>query len=462
VRVSLKRGVVRIEDLKASLRKKLPEHLRAWVKQKWIDEEVPAATVERLVKDLSLSFEPADIVNEVMSFGSPTPIEVVVSGGSKMADNREYAAKIHEQLALVPSIRDLRYAQSLNYPTADVHINREKAAGSAVTSEDVARSLVTSTSSSRFVAPNFWRDPSSGIGYQVQVEVPQALMRSSVDLEMVPVRSGGDTPPQLLREVAEVTAGTTPGQIDRYNMRRLVSLTANIEGEDLGRVAGHIADAISAAGPPPKGVDIDVRGQVTPMRELFLWLTVGLGVAVVVIFLLLTAYYQSLLLALTAVAAIPAVLCGVVAMLLVTGTTLNIQSFMGAIMAVGVAVANAILLVTFADRYRHEGGDSLEAAELGAKTRVRPILMTSFAMIAGMTPMALGFGDGGDETAPLGRAVIGGLLASTVATLLLLPAVFALLLGRSSTASASLSPTDPNSPHYVPNSEDVTSRASHE
>jgi multidrug efflux pump subunit AcrB len=311
-------------------------------------------------------------------------------------------------------------------------------------------------------SPNFWRDPGSGIGYQVQVEVPQALMRSSVDLETVPVKKRRRCSPQLLREVADVTEGTMPGQIDRYNMRRLVSMTANIEGEDLGRVAQHLSDAIGAAGTPPTGVQVDVRGQITPMWEIFLWLSIGLAFAVVVIFLLLTAYYQSLLLALTSVAGVPAVLCGVVIMLLATGTTLNIQSFMGAIMAVGVAVANAILLVTFADRYRHEGKNSLEAAELGAKTRVRPILMTSFAMIAGMTPMALGFGDGGDETAPLGRAVIGGLLASTAATLLLLPAVFALLLGRSSTASASLSPTDPNSPHYIPNFEASTSGTSHE
>ncbi len=252
-----------------------------------------------------------------------------------------------------------------------------------------------------------------------------------------------------------------PGEIDRYNMRRIVSMTANIEGEDLGRVSRRIARAIDDAGAPPAGVQVDVRGQVTPMIEMFQGLAFGLVVAVVVIFLLLTAYFQSVRLALTAVAAVPAVLCGVVLMLLATRTTLNIQSFMGAIMAVGVAVANAILLVTFADRYRREGQTAVRAGIEGARTRVRPILMTSLAMIAGMVPMALGLGEGGDQTTPLGRAVIGGLLASTLATLTLLPAVFAFIMGRSSTSSVSLSPTDPESRYFVANPQELDPRAPH-
>jgi multidrug efflux pump subunit AcrB len=394
-----------------------------------------------------------------MSFGSPTPIEVVVSG-PKMADNRAYAEKLHGQLAAVASLQDLQYGQSLDYPTVDVQINREKAAVTGVSSEEVARSLLAATSSSRFVVPNFWRDPASGIGYQVQVEIPQALMRSATDVETVPVKTGGSTP-LLLRDLADVKEGTMPGEVDRYNMRRVVSMTANIEGEDLGRVSGRISSAITASGTPPAGVQVDVRGQVTPMREMFQGLAFGLAVAVGVIFLLLTAYFQSVRLALTAVAAVPAVLCGVVIMLLATRTTLNIQSFMGAIMAIGVAVANAILLVTFAERYRREGRTAVDAAVEGARTRVRPILMTSLAMIAGMIPMALGLGEGSDQTAPLGRAVIGGLLASTLATLTLLPAVFALIMGRSSTRSASLSPTDPESQYYIADPEQLDPRITH-
>jgi multidrug efflux pump subunit AcrB len=460
IRVSLKPGTIRIEELKKRLRDKLPTHLREWTKRKWVDQGESPDRVERQLQNLRVSFEPADIVNEVMSFGSPTPVEVVVSG-PKMADNREYAARVYQQLSTLSSVRDLQYGQSLDYPTVDIKIDRERAGMAGVATEDVARSAVASTSSSRFVVPNFWRDPGSGIGYQVQVEVPQTLMRSSADVETVPVKTNGETP-ILLRDVAEVKEGTMPGEVDRYNMRRIVSMTGNIEGEDLGRVAAHIAEALQAVGPPPAGVQVDVRGQVTPMREMFRGLGIGLAVAVVVILLLLTAYFQSVRLALTAVAAVPAVLLGVVLMLLVTRTTLNIQSFMGTIMAMGVAVANAILLVTFAERSRREGLSSLEAAVNGAQTRLRPIAMTSLAMIVGMIPMALALGEGGDETAPLARAVIGGLLASTVATLTLLPAVFALIMGRSSTRSVSLSPTDPESRYYEPNPEELDPGTSHE
>jgi multidrug efflux pump subunit AcrB len=459
MRVALKHGVVRVEELKRRLREKLPDHLRAWTARKWIAEGEPSHRAAGRLKELRVSFEPADIINEVMSFGSPTPVEVVVSG-PKMADNRAYAARLYEHLATVPALRDLQYGQALDYPTVEVAIDREKAALSGVTGEEFARSLVAATSSSRFVVPNFWRDPNSGIGYQVQVEIPQALMRSAADVEAIPVKTNGQLP-LLVRDVARVQEGTMAGEVDRYNMRRLVSMTANIEGEDLGRVAVQIASAVGAAGATPAGVQVDVRGQVTPMREMFRGLAFGLAVAVLVIFLLLTAYFQSGRLALAAVAAVPAVLLGVVLMLLATGTTLNIQSFMGAIMAVGVAVANAILLITFAERFRKEGKTAAEAAVEGARTRLRPILMTNLAMVAGMVPMALGLGEGGDQTAPLGRAVIGGLLVSLAATLTLLPAVFALVMDGGSTASVSLSPTDPESRYYVPNPQELDPRASH-
>jgi multidrug efflux pump subunit AcrB len=285
----------------------------------------------------------------------------------------------------------------------------------------------------------------------VQVEVPFTLVGSARDLELAPVRKGADQ--VLLRDVGQVREGTMPGEIDRYNMRRVVSMTGNIQGDDLGDVARQVAKAIEAAGKPPGGVQVDVRGQVAPLNELFRGLGFGLAVAVVVIGLLLMAYFQSARLALVAVAPVPAVLAGVAVMLLATGTTLNLQSFMGAIMAVGVATANAILLVTFAERARVGGMSARDAAVEGARTRVRPILMTSCAMIAGMVPMALGIGEGGDQTAPLGRAVIGGLAAATATTLFVLPAVFALVMGGAGRASASLDPFDPASPHFVPNAD---------
>jgi multidrug efflux pump subunit AcrB len=231
-------------------------------------------------------------------------------------------------------------------------------------------------------------------------------------------------------------------------MRRLVSLTANVQGEDLGRVAAQIGDALRAAGDPPRGITVDVRGQIPPMRQMFIGLAIGLAAAVIAIFLLLTAYFQSIRLALIVLATTPAVVAGVALALIATGTTLNIQSFMGAIMAMGVAMANAILLVTFAERDRHTGATATGAAVESGAHRLRPILMTSFAMIAGMTPLALGLGEGGEQTAPLGRAVIGGLIAATLTTLLVLPGIFALVQGRSSTESASLDPDDPGSACY--------------
>jgi len=451
MRVALKPGRVRIEDLKAQLRTKLPDHLRKWTAEKWAREGVPSDVAAMRLAELRLSFEPADIVNEVMSFGSPSPIEVAVSG-PKMADNRAYAEKLYKELTKVPAIVDLRYGQALDYPTVEVVVDREKIGPTGANTSDAVRAITPYTSSSRFTVPNYWRDPASGVGYQVQVEIPFTLISSAKDLEQAPVIEKGSER-ILIRDVGQIKEGTMPGEIDRYNMRRVVSMTGNIQGEDLGEVSLQVAKAVETAGAPPGGVKVDVRGQVAPLNELFRGLGFGLLVAVVVIGLLLLAYFQSFRLALVAVAPVPAVLLGVVGMLLITGTTLNLQSFMGSIMAVGVATANAILLVTFAERARVEGKSSRDAGAEGARARVRPILMTSCAMIAGMVPMALGLGEGGDETAPLGRAVIGGLAAGTLTTLLILPAVFALIMGGAGRASASLDPFDPASPHYVPNAE---------
>jgi multidrug efflux pump subunit AcrB len=452
LRVALRPGCgVRVEELKHRLRDELPRRLGEWLGRTLRAEGLNENQIAERVRGLRLSFEPADIVNEVMSFGAPTPVEVAVSGlafsGQQRDAHRAYVEKVREALAGIGSLRDLQFAQSLDYPAVAVQVDRERAGLSGVTAADVARALVAATSSSRFVTPVYWADPKTGIGYQVQVEVPPFRMNSAEEIGMVPVKGGGE-PPLLLRDVAQVRAGKVPGEYDRYNMRRLLSLTANIEGEDLGRVAGHVARAIAAAGEPPRGLLIDVRGQLVPMQQMFRGLAIGLGLAVVVIFLLLTAYFQSLRLALVSVSAVPAVIAGVAVMLLATGTTLNIQSFMGAIMALGVAVANAILLVTFAERRREEGEPATAAAVNGAEGRLRPILMTSCAMLAGMVPLALALGEGGEQTAPLGRAVIGGLAASTLATVLVLPAVFAVIMGGGGTASASLDPDDPASRYY--------------
>jgi multidrug efflux pump subunit AcrB len=298
--------------------------------------------------------------------------------------------------------------------------------------------------------PNYWPDPKTGIGYQVQLEIPQPWLTSADDLGAIPVSDGAGSP-LLLRDVAQIQQGTMPGQYDRYNMKRELSLTANVSGADLGRVSRDIQallDRLEKSGDKPAGATVEVRGQIPPLRQILGGLTTGLVLALIVIVLLLTANFQSWKLALVTVTAAPAVLAGVVLFLLGTGTTLNIQSFIGTIMALGVAMANGILLVTFSEHERHLGMTSAEAAVRGAGGRLRPILMTSAAMTAGMVPMALGLGETGPQIAPLGRAVIGGLVAATAATLLVLPAVFAVVQRRTGRDSASLDPDDRASPRY--------------
>jgi multidrug efflux pump subunit AcrB len=456
LRVGLKPGSgVRVEELKHRLREKLPQRLGEWLGGQLRAEGLPDEQVSQRKRGLKLSFEPADVINEVMSFGSPTPIEVAISGPN-FAESRAYADNVRDQLTRIPSLRDLQFAQSLDYPAVEVRVDRELAGRSRITVADVSRSLVEATSSSRFVVPVFWADPKSGIGYYVQVQVPPYEMNSLAEVGMVSIK--GQTDKQLLvRDVASVRSGTMPGEYDRYNMKRLLSLTANIEGEDLGRVIGHLQRALEAAGPLPRGARVDVRGQVVPMQQMFgalgggrllEGLTIGLLMSIVVIFLLLTAYFQSVRLALASVSTVPAVIAGASTLLLATGTTLNIQSFVGLIMAIGVATANAILLTNFAERFRREGHAAPVAAVEAAQRRLRPLLMTSFAMIAGMVPLALGLGEGGEQTAPLGRAVVGGLTASMTAKLFVLPSVFAVIMGRASTRSASLDPDDPESLHH--------------
>jgi multidrug efflux pump subunit AcrB len=315
-----------------------------------------------------------------------------------------------------------------------------------VTVDEVGRSCAAAPSSSRFVAPNYWADPRTGIAFQVQVQVPQPRMQTLDDLRVVPVSSEGAAQ-ALLGDLARIENTTIVGEYDRINGQRMVTLTANVAGEDLGRALRHVNAAIQRAGAPPRGVTVAVRGQLAAMEETFRNIAAGLVVAVVVIFLLLAANFQSLRLAVVVVSTVPAVLAGVALILWATGTTLNVQSFMGAIMAIGVAVANAILLVTFAEHARRGGDSPLRTGIDAARARMRPVLMTSSAMIAGMVPMALAVGEGAEATAPLGRAVIGGLAMATLATLIVLPSVYSLAQQSAHGTSPSLDPDDPESRH---------------
>ena len=426
IQVQLKSGTsVKIERLKERMRQVFAEQM----------------------PDVKFSFEPSDIVSRVMSFGAPTPIEIAVAGPN-LAASREYAEKIREKLLKIPALRDIQFGQALDYPTVDVTINRERAGLMGVKVSDATRSLVAATTSSRFTVANYWADQNSGVSYNLQVQIPQAKMNSLEEIRNVPVASK-DGKSMSLRNFATVAEGTTIGEYDRYNMQRLITLTANISGADLGTVTKQVRQALANVGDPPAKTTVALRGQIVPMEQMLDGLKTGLLLAVVVIFLLLAAYFESVQLSLVVISTIPAVIAGVAISLWLTHTTLNIQSFMGAIMAVGVAVANAILLVTFAERNRLTGAESNAAGVEGARSRLRPILMTSFAMIAGMIPMALGFGEGGGQTASLGRAVIGGLAAATLTTLFVLPSVFAIVRKRSRRGSISLDPDDANSGHHA-------------
>jgi multidrug efflux pump subunit AcrB len=406
--------------------------------------------LKKALPDVAVSFEAADIISQVMSFGSPTPIEVAVQGPA-LAATRAFAEKIKAELVKIDALRDLQYAQPLDYPSLQIQINRDRAGQFGVTAADIGRSLATATSSSRYTDLNFWRDPGSGNGFQIQVEIPQAKMASIEDVADLPVmaRNVGGTGRPLVSDVATVDYGTTPGEVDRYNMQRVVSFTANVHGKPLGQVVTEIRQAIARAGAPPRGISINNRGQVPAFEETLAGLRTGLLLSILVMFLLLAANFQSFRLAFAVISAVPAVICGVLLMLLITGTTLNVQSFMGAIMAIGISVANAILLVTFAENARREGASVRDAAVEGGRGRLRAILMTAAAMIAGMIPLALGTGERA-QTAPLGRAVIGGLLLATIATLIVLPAAYTLVQARVRTLSPTLHPDDPASTHYDP------------
>ncbi len=403
-------------------------------------------SLKQALPECQVSFEAGDIVTQVMSFGSPTPVEVAVQGIS-LQDDYKFAQKVRTEMAKLSFLRDLQFAQAADFPTLDINIDRDRAGQFGLTMADVVRSVVPATSSSRFIQPNYWRDPNSGNAFQIQVQLPQNRIQNVESVGDVPVMLDGRTQPRLI-DIAALKLGTMPGLIERYNGQHVVSLTANIHGLTLGEAAQKLNQAISAAGIPPKGVSVVLRGELPALQQTLSGLRTGLLLAVLVIFLLLAANFQSLRLALSIVLTVPAVLCGVLLMLLATGTTLNVQSFMGAIMAIGISVANSILLVTFAERARHSGALPLDAAQEGAVGRLRAVLMTAAAMIFGMVPIAIGFGEGGSQSAPLGRAVIGGLILSTFTTLTVLPSIYAILQHRASVTSPSLNPMDPESRYH--------------
>lgn len=425
VKIKLKRGVMPIATFREKLR----------------------AAAVTAIPGVKLSFEPGDIVEQVLNLGSSNPIEIAVVN-KNLAEGKKTATQLLQKLSTISSLRDLQIATPLDYPVIRLELDRVKAGQLGLTSEQITRSVVAATSSSRFTTPNYWLDKATGTAYQVQVQYPEFRMNSTSQLEAIPV-SGGNGNTHYLSEVASWKRTSMPGEYDRLNQQRYITITANVHKQDLGTVFKQVKHAISNMGQLPNGAKIILRGQPTLLQETLTSLQFGLLIAILVIFLVMAIYFQSFRVAVTTLAVIPAVVAGSLLFLFVTGNSLNIQSYMGTIMAVGVAIANAVLFITNAEHYRKNNVDSpqLQAAE----HRLRPILMTSAAMIAGMVPMALGLSEGGDQTAPLGIAVIGGLLFSAISVLFFLPSVYQWTVGRTPYQSVSLDPDDEKSIYHDKN-----------
>ncbi|HVS95494.1 MAG TPA: efflux RND transporter permease subunit [Puia sp.] len=397
------------------------------------------AAAARAIPKASISFEPGDIVEQVLNLGSTNPVEIAVANRN-LDQGKLTARQLVRKLSVIPELRDLQIATPLDYPAIKLDIDRIRAGQLGISGDQIARSTVAATSSSRFTAPSYWLDRATGTAYQVQVQYPNYQMNSTARLEAVPVSSGSNGSTHYLGEVASWKPTVIPGEYDRLNQQRYITITANIQQKDRGATYEKVRKAISEMGKLPNGAKILLRGQPDLQEQTLQSLQFGLIIAIVVIFLAMTVYFQSFRVAAATLAIIPAVVAGALLLLFLTGQTLNIQSYMGTIMAAGVAIANAVLFITNAEQLRKAGGTDVH---LGAAAhRLRPILMTSTAMIAGMIPMAMGLSEGGDQTAPLGIAVIGGLIFSALSVLFFLPHVYQWLAGRKSFKPVSLYPDD--------------------
>ena len=389
--------------------------------------------------EVKISFEPIELTEKIMAQGASTPIEVRVAG-KNMEDIRRYSEKLVQGLKQVPFLRDVQIAQPLNLPTIDITVDRNKLELMGLSINNVAKSITDVTSSSRYTNKNLWLDSKVAYTYQTQVQVPEYVMNSVQQLQSVSLIKGQPRP--LLSDVAKIDVDTLTGEYDRSGPRRFVTVSANIYNKDLGSATAAVEKVISGMGHTDNGLVVEVKGMSSLLTETLSGLQTGLLAAIVVILLLLAANYQSFGVAISVLSTVPAVLLGAMLLLLATGATLNLQSYMGIIMSTGVSVANALLIVTNAEKLRLQYKDPFKAAITSASIRLRPIMMTSIAMIVGMIPMASGLGEAGDQSAPLGRAVIGGLAASTFAALLIVPLVYGWIRQHQSFDSASLLPED--------------------
>jgi multidrug efflux pump subunit AcrB len=394
-------------------------------------------------------FQAANITNQILNFGIPMPIDVQVIGQD--ARNYGIAADIARRISHVPGAVDVHVHQQIGYPEVWVDVDRSKAGQLGMTQRDVANSLLISLSGSSTIAPTEWLNFQNGVNYDVAIQTPQYRITGLDDLFRTPIAapaSNDDYLPtaptvvdgfsygkpgsaQLLQNLATIRRGTSAADVTHYNVQNVFDVYANVDNRDLGSVAGAVDRILKRVSSKiPAATQIAVRGQVQTMRESFVHLGLGLMFAILLVYLLMVVNFQSWLDPFIILMALPGALAGILWMLFATQTTLNVPSLMGSIMCIGVATANSILLVTFANDERIEGKDSLSAALSAGYTRVRPVIMTATAMIIGMTPMAMGMGEGGEQNAPLGRAVIGGLLFATFSTLMFVPIVYTFLRKR--------------------------------
>src|SRR5277367_4424725 len=412
--VSLKEKHHRTADYVRILRDTLPQ-------------EYPGAT---------FYFLPADIVTQTLNFGLPAPIDIQIDGADITA-NARVADKMLKELSHVRGIADLRIQQQADYPKLHINVDRTKALEAGYTEQDITDSALVSLSGSFQVTPMFYLNPKNGVQYNLVTQTPQYDIKSGQDLQNIPLTAANQRQPGILADVASIQRTSEPASINHYNIRRVVDIYASVRGRDLGAVGREVNSIVDANRKSlPRGSFVTLRGQYGTMRTSYIGLIGGLAFAIVLVYLLIVVNFQSWLDPFIIITALPAALAGIVVFLFATHTRLSVPALMGSIMCMGVATANSILVVAFAKERLLHHGDSITAAIEAGTTRFRPVIMTALAMIIGMIPMALGLGDGGEQNAPLGRAVIGGLLCATVATLVFVPSVFALLHGRTASPEA--------------------------
>ncbi|MGA7381976.1 MAG: efflux RND transporter permease subunit, partial [Terriglobales bacterium] len=379
---------------------------------------------------VTFSFLPADIVSQILNFGLPAPIDVQIAGYN-VTGNRDFAGRLLTRLRQIPGIVDLHIQQPFDQPYLNIDVDRTKAQQVGFTQRDVANNLLISLSGSFQTTPEFWLDPNTGVSYSIAAQTPQYRVQSLQDLENVPVTGSGNAAPQILASLASINRSTGTAVVSHYDIQPLIDIYGSVQGRDLGGVAREVDQIVdSAKKQAPRGTQVSIRGQIQTMRSSYIGLIGGLAFSIVLVYLLIVVNFQSWLDPFIIISALPAALAGIAWFLFITRTTVSVPALIGSIMCMGVATANSILVVSFAKEQMVAGHDVTHSALNAGFTRFRPVIMTALAMIIGMVPMAVGLGEGGEQNAPLGRAVIGGLLFATVATLFFVPLFFSFLHGR--------------------------------